>query len=206
MFYTCVVFFVFFLIARIGAGVTAYMLEGDFDARVNGNMIEGMHSYGKEGFGGVTDTWDIVQKNLNCCGVQHKNDWNQQNNVTLSAGTTPDSWCEGGQVDDCGKDAHITKYSLGCYQLFREQFEDNFAVIKVQVVTSKKDETAKAVTKDLKDNSILLRRHSMLRLSSSILLSTLLSKWKKSRWKTGRTKSWRSLRRGLSTGLCWMDT
>merc|ERR1712059_49029 len=129
MIYTYAVFLVLILIAQIGAGIAAYMLKGELDTEVNKNMIEGMDNYGKEGFGGVTDTWDIVQKNLKCCGVENQSDWNDHNNVTFPAGTTPDSCCEGGQAADCGKNPQTTKYSRGCYQLFREQFIDNIAVI-----------------------------------------------------------------------------
>ena len=35
------------------------------------NMEKGMTNYGKGGeFDGVTHTWDIVQKELECCGVE----------------------------------------------------------------------------------------------------------------------------------------
>ena len=33
-------------------------------------MNEGMKNYGNVGFDGVTHTWDIVQKEIKCCGVK----------------------------------------------------------------------------------------------------------------------------------------
>jgi CD63 antigen len=128
MIYTYAVFLVLILIAQIGAGIAAYMLKGDLDTEVNKNMIDGMDNYGKEGYNGVTDTWDIVQKNLKCCGVEGKSDW-FKHNITTADGFTPDSCCEGGQKEDCGEKEEAQKYSQGCYQLFREQFVDNIAII-----------------------------------------------------------------------------
>jgi len=130
MIYTYAVFLVLILIAQIGAGIAAYMLKGDLDTEVEKNMIEGMDNYGKSDFGGVTDTWDIVQKNLKCCGVQDKNDWNIHRNDTFGEpGLTPDSCCEAGQVKDCGKNPDAQKYDEGCYKLFKSEFVDNIAVI-----------------------------------------------------------------------------
>ena len=124
--------------------------------------------------------WRII----NCVRIENKLIW-----FDLTTGATPDSCCEGGQVADCGKDAHITIYSLGSYQFFWEQFEDNITVIKeVQEVTPKKDETAIAVTEDLEKYSTLkslLRKHS----SSMGLLSNSSGQWKKSCWKISWTKN-----------------
>ena len=51
----------------------------------------------------------------------------------------------------------------------------------------KKDGIAVAVTEELKENLVL--RSLMLRLSSSILSSYSLRKWKSSQWKIERMKS-----------------
>ena len=41
-----------------------------FDLQVVKNMNKGMENYEKPAFDGVTTTWDIVQKELHCCGVE----------------------------------------------------------------------------------------------------------------------------------------
>ena len=67
---------------------------------------------------------------------------------------------------------------------------------KVEEIMLKKDETAVAVTEGLKKSSVLRslsRKHLMLSLLSSIMLSKSTRKWKRLRWKIGRMKSWRRL-------------
>ena len=55
------------------------------------NMEKGLQNYGSEGFEGVTTTWDLVQKDFKCCGVE---DWKDWRNVTqFSDGAVPDSCC-----------------------------------------------------------------------------------------------------------------
>ena len=41
-----------------------------FDLQVVKNMNKGMENYEKPGFDGVTTTWDVVQNELHCCGVE----------------------------------------------------------------------------------------------------------------------------------------
>ena len=41
-----------------------------FGLQVVKNMNKGMENYEKPGFDGVTTTWDVVQNELHCCGVE----------------------------------------------------------------------------------------------------------------------------------------
>ena len=96
-------------------------------------MENGIKNYGAVGFEGVTTTWDLVQKELYCCGVQNFGDWK---NVTQFAdGGVPDSCCKGYEMDleveKCGKGpVDSTKiFTLGCFSLFSEEFKSNFTII-----------------------------------------------------------------------------
>ena len=85
-------------------------------------MNAGMINYNKgPEFDGVTHTWDIVQKELHCCGVeacinillgsflkpdfemlpivlQSPADWTRERNETFPEGQVPNSCCVGGEV------------------------------------------------------------------------------------------------------------
>ena len=84
-------------------------------------MNAGMTNYQKgPEFSGVTDTWDVVQKELHCCGVQACNvllssrlkpdfhmrfivlqnstDWTRERSDIFPDGQLPNSCCVGGQV------------------------------------------------------------------------------------------------------------
>ena len=55
------------------------------------NMESGMKFYGVEEHAGVTETWDLVQREMECCGTEEYLDWV---NTTTSAGeNVPDSCC-----------------------------------------------------------------------------------------------------------------
>ena len=46
-------------------------------------MKVGMQNYNKSGHDGVTQTWDIMQKDFKCCGVESYENWQ---NTTLPTG------------------------------------------------------------------------------------------------------------------------
>ena len=99
------------LIAEIGAGIAAYILQGALKGEITKNMKAGMQNYKKEGQEGVTTTWDLVQHNLECCGVEGPGDWNS---TTVSYGATPDS-CE--------------KHKRGCLEVFEDQILSNIGSV-----------------------------------------------------------------------------
>jgi len=127
--YTYAFFLAVILVAQIGAGIAAYMLKGDLDAEVVKNMNKGMENYEKPDFDGVTTTWDIVQNELHCCGVENSTDWANTRPDMFTAGQTPDSCCVGGQKNGCGKTDAEKKFEDGCYSLFKSKFIDNIAII-----------------------------------------------------------------------------
>merc|ERR1712203_353095 len=126
--YTYAFFLAVILVAQIGAGIAAYMLKGDLDAEVVKNMNKGMENYEKPDFDGVTHTWDIVQNELHCCGVEDSTDWATTRPDMFTAKQTPDSCCVGGQKDGCGK-TDAEKFEVGCDSLFKTKFIDNIAII-----------------------------------------------------------------------------
>ena len=63
-------------------------------------MEKGLQNYGKDSYKGVTETWNIVQHELKCCGAQEYLDWE---NTTFSqeSNSVPDSCCLS-DVEGCG--------------------------------------------------------------------------------------------------------
>ena len=53
-------------------------------------MKNGLAKHGRPAATVVTDTWDLVQKNLECCGVSTYEDWFTSNS-TLAENAVPDS-------------------------------------------------------------------------------------------------------------------
>jgi len=128
--YTYALFLAIILIAQIGAGIAAYMLKGDLNTEVEKNMGEGMTNYRAAGYDGVTHTWDIVQENLKCCGVEAPIDWSVKRPDLFSTNSTfPDSCCKGGHTENCGLTAGSVAYPDGCFKLFKTEFVDNIAII-----------------------------------------------------------------------------
>jgi hypothetical protein len=89
-----------------------------------------MENFQKSGFGGVTETWNVVQHELRCCGVQDYRDW--ENTVLLQRASVPDSCCLS-DVVGCGTgilnlspdQASARIHTIGCISPLYKMFEEN---------------------------------------------------------------------------------
>jgi len=120
------VFLAVILVAEIGAAIAAYVLKDGLQEEVANNMKKGMQNYNKTGYEGVTTTWDHMQADLHCCGVQNFTDWSKPEN---NNGVIPDSCCvntkDGGQIVGCGADKTEEKYKVGCLDKLDDIFMKN---------------------------------------------------------------------------------
>jgi CD63 antigen len=83
-----------FLFNQIGAAIAVYMFRADAHSIITAKMKEGMTNYDNgTDFKGVTDTWNAVQSDFQCCGVTQYTDWK---NTTFSERVkgVPDSCCK----------------------------------------------------------------------------------------------------------------
>lgn len=48
-------------LVELGCGIGAYMAKEDVHGIVERNMEKGLLNFGKDGYKGVTETWDVVQ-------------------------------------------------------------------------------------------------------------------------------------------------
>jgi len=142
MVYTYSVIVAGFLVAQFGAGIAAFVLKGDVNDAIETKMVDGMVNYGAEGYDGVTDTWDYVQQELECCGVNNFTDWGK----VLGEGRVPDSCCKV-QSTGCGNAGNLTTsiltskfltssiFTTGCLDIVSHYLVTNIAVIGVAVLS-----------------------------------------------------------------------
>lgn len=147
--YCIVLLFIF--IAQIAAGIGAFALQGYLKDEISKNMKNSMWLYGANGFEGFTTTWDLVQKEFSCCGVQNYGDWKNVNQFV--DGGVPNSCCKGCHqgceglwlsngredfydppdydwegVETCGKDTNKI-FTQGCFSPLSNEFKSKFIII-----------------------------------------------------------------------------
>jgi len=126
MIYTYSVFITIILIAELGAAIAAFALKGDLRNVIEHKMVDGMENFGKEGYEGVTNAWNVLQADVHCCGATDYKDW--MKNSTMQY--VPDSCCK---VDtkDCGKAPGFENeiYTKGCLVEFEDQFVGNIGLV-----------------------------------------------------------------------------
>merc|ERR1711971_255035 len=119
---------------EVGAGIAAYKLKHQVNAIINTNMEKGMQNYNQTDYEGVTRTWDLIQRELDCCGTQEYKDWS---NATFSGGAdVPDSCCLS-NVRGCGKgtlslgeeEAKMKIHTNGCFGTFSEKIQENGGLV-----------------------------------------------------------------------------
>ena len=92
MVYTFAFLLFFILLAQFGAAIAAFVLEIDPGQVLETNMEKALVDYGAEDHEGITNTWDAVQEELECCGVTNFTDWRQTGR--FQSGGVPDSCCK----------------------------------------------------------------------------------------------------------------
>lgn len=129
------VFLSLILLIELGAGIASYTFRQQVGSIIETNMEKGLQNYGKATFKGVTETWNIVQHEMKCCGAQEYKDWV---NTTFAEkdNSVPDSCCLS-DVEGCGKgilnmsDEQVPKiiYTNGCLDKLKEVIEGNVAAL-----------------------------------------------------------------------------
>ena len=90
--------------------------QDDFANSIEAQMYNGLENYNETGYEGVTETWNYVQKELQCCGIVNSTDWTD---VSVK---TPASCCASNKPS-CSQESTdlftqvITKYNTNNAQL-----------------------------------------------------------------------------------------
>jgi len=126
--YTYAIVLFILVIAQVGAAIAAFVLKGKVEEVVTKNMAEGMQNYGKDDFGGVTTTWDLLQHEYKCCGVTNSTNWTEKNDQ-FQPGQVPDSCCDPEIVENCGKSPDSKFWTAGCFEKFKDDFVGNIGIV-----------------------------------------------------------------------------
>ncbi|XP_023329530.1 CD63 antigen [Eurytemora carolleeae] len=111
-------------------GLVAYHTKDKLMEWLEKNLVAGMENFQKTGFGGVTETWNVIQHELGCCGVRNYRDW--ENTSLLQRASVPDSCCLS-DVVGCGSgilklyqdQASLRIHTTGCITPLYQIFEEN---------------------------------------------------------------------------------
>ncbi|XP_076233605.1 CD63 antigen [Calliopsis andreniformis] len=109
---------------ELGAGIAGYMMRGKVHAMVENRMNSTMEEYLSND--DIRRSWDIMQHDLQCCGMNSVNDWAQ---VGFSDNTVPDSCCK--EVPTGSKcdlnSIHI--HDDGCMKNLQDAIEHNALIL-----------------------------------------------------------------------------
>lgn len=112
-------------ILMIAGGIAAYVLRNDIEDEVTGILSDAQDNYGKPGHDGVTKTWDKLQREFTCCGVNDPNEW-----FTKLNSTYPLSCCIDESSANC-QDPVQPQYvkQTPCEKAFVSWVQDKVAII-----------------------------------------------------------------------------
>jgi len=123
MMYTYGTLLALILIALIGVTVTIVVYKDDVEKIVKDNMNLSMKNYNNATAGGVKETWDLLQKDVKCCGTMAYTDWKDVEG--FGANDVPDSCCKT-EIKDCGKNFQAENiFEVGCFATFKDNILDN---------------------------------------------------------------------------------
>merc|ERR1712038_177695 len=113
----CIIFIIFVL--EIAAGIAAYVARDKVSDIIQEEMNDSISKYNEPEY---KQAWDVMQSDLECCGITASSDWN---------GNIPGSCCindDGADPPTCTSDAS-NLYTDGCFDSLTAWAEDNILVI-----------------------------------------------------------------------------
>jgi len=122
------------LIVEIGCTVTIFLFKDEVWVEVNNQLVTGLSKYGTNGSEGTTESWDQLQTQFKCCGVQNYTDWENVEQFN-STDSVPDSCCmKDNIIVSCGSGqlsnpTHI--YQEGCLTNLGEFIKENLIIVGI---------------------------------------------------------------------------
>jgi len=108
------------LVLQLGVGISAFLLKDDVEKVAETAFMDTLkryHNMTDPEHEDIRRSWDIVQSELHCCGVNNYTDWKgtldklDKNDKNVNDTLVPSSCCIGGAVENCA--AHITEANIG---------------------------------------------------------------------------------------------
>lgn len=109
-------------IMMIAGGIAAYVLRNEIEGEVKKILVEAEDNYNKND--GVTKTWDKLQREFECCGVNSSAEWPA---LPQMNGTYPKSCCK--DEATCTLDKPGDMKTMNCEEAFVSWMEDKVAII-----------------------------------------------------------------------------
>ena len=122
-----------FILELVG-GILA--VTNDYDKKLEDSLTKSLSDYEKKD--ALREAWDTVQKNLDCCGVNNKTDWEQR---LTQPKTVPESCC---RTELCktmatGEPKVVPSnrdvYNIGCYKKIKDEYEGNTVAVAAVGIT-----------------------------------------------------------------------
>jgi len=114
-------------IMMIAGGIAAYVLRNDIESEVESILTKAQKNYDQSGHDGVTKTWDKLQREFTCCGVNNATEW-----LTVLNGTFPISCCKDEGSTSCTGSSPIPLNDVKktpCETAFVNWLKDKVAII-----------------------------------------------------------------------------
>lgn len=116
-----IILFIIFVTMLIGA-ILGFVFREKVASTMRQEMISSIRMYGNKKY--VTQSWDLTQSRLRCCGVDYYRDWK---------GKVPESCCQeiyGGQRKPCVSFPNLDNiYNNGCYNVTATVLQKYTAII-----------------------------------------------------------------------------
>jgi len=123
-------------ILELAAGITSYVLRYDLENFLKTQIHNGMNLYRKNGSEGVTHSWNYMQQELQCCGLEKHWDW-KNSTFYMEKPDLPDSCCRK-ETPACARGIYEVEnkavipeivFNQGCLKQFYEWVERHIAAI-----------------------------------------------------------------------------
>ena len=98
--------------------------------------VEDIQNYGPDGLQSITDSWNKMQRQLHCCGIDSYKNW-QNTAYGKNRKGVPDSCCRERYRNGCGEGMFVTDdkgfdfeniienvYVVGCFEILNNWMED----------------------------------------------------------------------------------
>jgi len=110
-------------ILEIAGGIAGFVMRDQIEDEVKHVLEDAMKNYKQPGHDGVTSTWDKLQEEFQCCGVNNASDWKDPK---MGNTTIPPSCCKEASCDPT-KDDKI--YIAGCADELESWLKSKIAII-----------------------------------------------------------------------------
>ncbi|KAL4098714.1 hypothetical protein QTP88_023258 [Uroleucon formosanum] len=104
-------------------GSVVYHMCSDMEQYALERMKYTTSTYNKSGHEATRQSWNTLQSNIECCGIDGLKDWKP----VTSSGELPTSCCYGIQIgQSC---TEINSYTIGCFEKFKTNLQQNNRII-----------------------------------------------------------------------------